>query len=72
MDTVESCNHKKEIRFKRAASPQKRVQVKMLRTLRESSNLDEDPDHELAYFVLARVEQPIHNAKVNIPLDNVF
>jgi hypothetical protein len=32
---------------KKAVSPQKKVQVKMLRTSRESSDSDEEPEHEL-------------------------
>ncbi len=39
----------------------------MLRTSRESSDLDEEPEHEGAYFVLALVEQPISEVKVDIP-----
>jgi hypothetical protein len=43
-----------------------RVQVVMLRTSRESSGLDEEREHELAYFVQTSVEQPISDVKVDI------
>ncbi len=37
----------------------------------KSSDLDEEQDRERIYFVLAQVEQPINNAKVDIPLADV-
>ena len=40
---------------KQVASPPKIIQVKMLRTSRESSDSDEEPECERAYCVLARV-----------------
>ncbi len=39
------------------------VQVNMLRTSRESSDSDEEPEHEPAYFVRARMEQPIRDVQ---------
>ncbi len=56
---------------KPAASPPKRVQVEMLRTSRESSDSDEEPEHELAYLVRARMERPIVDVKVDISLADV-
>ncbi len=41
---------------KSAASPPKIVHIKMLRTSRESSDSDQELEHELAYLVLARME----------------
>ncbi len=43
----------------------------MLRTSRESSDSDEEPEHEQAYLVWARMEQPIVDVKVDIPLADV-
>ncbi len=53
---------------KKAASPPKKVQFKLLKSLRESSDSDEEPEHEQAYFVLAQqMEQPISDEKVDMP-----
>jgi hypothetical protein len=49
---------------KPAASPPRRVQVKMLWASRESSDSDKEPKHELAYLVLAQMERPIIDVKV--------
>ncbi len=43
----------------------------MLRTSRESSDSDEEPEHEWPYLVLAWVERPIVDVKVDIPLADV-
>ncbi len=56
---------------KPAASPPKRVQIKMLRTSSETSDSDEEPEHGRAYFVRVWMEQPIVNVKVDIPLADV-
>ncbi len=58
-------------RPKLTTSPPKRVQAKMLRTLRESSDSEEEQDRKRAYFVLARVESSIRNEKVDLTIGNV-
>jgi hypothetical protein len=56
---------------KKVASPPKRVQVKMLRTSRGSSDSDEEPERERACLARAQLDLPIRIAKVEMPYVDV-
>ena len=55
----------------RLLSPPKQVQDKMLQTSRQSSDSDEEPDLERAYFVLALIDSPCEQVKAESRTDYV-